>query len=60
MLRKIAGLAKSRGLERIDFHVLDWNKSALRFYEKLGATVADDERYFKFTNHAFAKLAAGV
>ena len=58
MLRKIARFAGSRGFERIDFHVLDWNGPAIGFYEKLGATVADDERYFKFTGEAFAKLAA--
>ena len=58
MLRKIAGLASSRGFERIDFHVLDWNDSAIGFYQKLGATHANDERYFKFTDDTFAKLAA--
>ncbi len=58
LLRKIAALARSRGFERIDFHVLDWNRTAISFYQKLGATVADDELYFKFTEDAFAKLAA--
>jgi ribosomal protein S18 acetylase RimI-like enzyme len=58
MLRKVAVSARARGFERIDFHVLDWNRSAIGFYEKLGATSADDERYFKFTGEAFAKLAA--
>jgi ribosomal protein S18 acetylase RimI-like enzyme len=57
MLRKIAALAKSRGFERIDFHVLNWNRAAIGFYEKLGATAANDETYFKFTDEAFAKLA---
>lgn len=57
MLRKIANIAKSRGIERIDFHVLDWNTPAIGFYAKLGAERADDERHFKFTDEAFAKLA---
>ena len=57
MLRKIAVLAKSRGIERMDFHVLDWNTTAISFYAKLGAVRAEDERHFKFTDEAFAKLA---
>ena len=57
MFRKIAGLARSRGFDRIDFQVLEWNKSAIGFYEKLGAVCADDERHFKLTDEAFAKLA---
>jgi GNAT superfamily N-acetyltransferase len=57
MLRQVAQLARSKGFERIDFHVLDWNRPAIGFYEKLGAVAADSERYFKFTDEAFAKLA---
>ncbi len=57
MLKFIANLAKSRGFERIDFLVLDWNISAVEFYKKLGAVRDDDERHFKFTDEAFQKLA---
>ena len=57
MLRKIAHIASSRGIVRIDFNVLDWNTPAIGFYAKLGAVRADDERHFKFTDEAFAKLA---
>ena len=57
MLRTIAGLASSRGFDRLDLQVLEWNQSAIGFYEKLGAVRADDERHFKFTDEAFAKLA---
>jgi ribosomal protein S18 acetylase RimI-like enzyme len=60
MLRKIAGLARSRGFDRLDFQVLEWNKPAIGFYEKLGAVRAEDERHFKFTDEAFAKLAEGT
>ena len=57
MLREIAVLARSRGFERMDFHVLDWNRSAIGFYERFGAVGGDDERYFKLTDEAFARLA---
>src|SRR5687767_465861 len=37
MLRYIAKLAWTRGFERIDFQVLEWNTPAIGFYENLGA-----------------------
>ena len=57
LLRRIAQVARSRGFERIDFQVLEWNKSAIGFYEKLGAVRAAEERHFKFTDSAFIGLA---
>lgn len=56
MLKKIAKLAASRGFERIDFQVLEWNTPAIKFYEKLGAIRDDGERHFKFTDQAFTDL----
>jgi ribosomal protein S18 acetylase RimI-like enzyme len=56
MLRMVAGMAKKRGFERIDFLVLDWNQPAIDFYRKLGAGIADDETHFKFTDDAFRDL----
>lgn len=58
MLKFIAKLAKARGFERIDFQVLEWNASAISFYEKLGAHRDDEERHFKFTDEVFQNLAA--
>ncbi|MFL6373900.1 MAG: GNAT family N-acetyltransferase [Pyrinomonadaceae bacterium] len=57
MLRELARLAASRGYERIDFVVLDWNKSAIGFSKKLGAEMDHSERHFKFTDAAFQELA---
>jgi GNAT superfamily N-acetyltransferase len=56
-LSEIAKRAAARGFERIDFLVLDWNRTAIDFYERLGAARADDERHFKFTDDAFRSLA---
>ena len=56
ILKYIAKLAKSRGFERIDFQVLEWNTPAVAFYEKFGAVRDDEERHFKFTDEAFQKL----
>ncbi len=57
LLKEIACIASSRGFERIDFQVLDWNIQAIGFYEKLGAVRNDDDRHFKFSDTAFAKLS---
>lgn len=58
MLREMARIGESRGYERIDFVVLDWNESAIGFYKKLGAEMDESERHFKFTDNAFRDLAA--
>lgn len=57
MLREIASIAVDRGLERIDFNVLDWNQAAIDFYFRHGAVRNDDERHFKFDGEAFRSLA---
>ena len=36
--------AKKDKVRRIDWHVLDWNRSAIEFYEKSGANVLDEWR----------------
>jgi ribosomal protein S18 acetylase RimI-like enzyme len=58
MIREIARIAASRGFERVDFLVLDWNTPAVKFYQKLGAVRDDEERHFKFTDDAFRHLAS--
>ena len=58
MLRELAGRAHSRGCERIDFQVLEWNAPAISFYKKLGGLCNDDERHFKFSDEAFRNLAS--
>jgi len=57
ILKKIAQTARSKGFERIDFQVLDWNAPAINFYEKLGAVSSPDESHFKFSDAAFDRLA---
>jgi GNAT superfamily N-acetyltransferase len=57
MLKEIAKAAASRGFERIDFVVLDWNSNAIGFYTKLGAVRDPSESHFKFTDNAFLDLA---
>lgn len=56
-LKKLAQIAAERNASRIDFQVLEWNKNAVGFYEKLGAEIDADERHFRFVGEAFQKLA---
>lgn len=58
LLRRIARRGKSRGFERIDFQVLEWNAPAIAFYEKFGAVRDDVERHFRFIGESFQNLAA--
>ncbi len=57
MLREIARIARSRGMTRIDFQVLEWNTPAVTFYLKHGAKHNKGENHFKFTGDAFARLS---
>lgn len=44
LIRRIVEYAKQKGYGRVEWSVLDWNVSAIGFYEKIGATVMPDWR----------------
>jgi len=58
MLRALAALAVERQCGRFEWTVLDWNQNAIRFYEKMGATVLPDWRIVRITGDALATLAS--
>ncbi len=59
LLLHVARLANQRGCGRMEWTVLDWNKPAQAFYQKLGATVLPDWRICRLTGPALAKHAEG-
>ncbi|WJF89509.1 GNAT family N-acetyltransferase [Paraburkholderia bonniea] len=59
MLRHLAALALERQCSRFEWTVLDWNEPAIRFYEKMGATVLPDWRVVRISDDALAQLAHG-
>jgi GNAT superfamily N-acetyltransferase len=59
MLRKLAAIAVERQCARFEWTVLDWNQSAIDFYENIGATVMPDWRVVRMTGEALTKLAGG-
>lgn len=44
LLEYVVSLAKKRNFGRVEWHVLEWNKPAIAFYEKMGAQILDDWR----------------
>lgn len=57
LLLRLARIAVERDYGRFDWNVLDWNVNAIRFYERLGATVLPDWRVCRVTGEALKKLA---
>src|SRR5262245_54923480 len=57
MLRHLAALAHRRGCGRFEWSVLDWNANAIRFYERMGATVMPDWRICRVAGAALEQLA---
>lgn len=59
LLVHLAGLACERGYGRFDWTVLDWNEDAIRFYQKLGATVMPEWRICRLTGEALERYGDG-
>jgi len=59
MLKHVAKLVAERDYGRLEWSVLDWNESAIAFYETLGATVLPDWRICRVTGSALTTLASG-
>ncbi len=54
----LAQVALDRGCGRLELSVLDWNASAIGFYEKLGGIAMDGWTVYRFTPDAIAAIAA--
>jgi GNAT superfamily N-acetyltransferase len=59
LLQHLGALAVERGCGRFEWSVLDWNENAIRFYEKMGATVMPDWRICRVTGEALASFGRG-
>jgi GNAT superfamily N-acetyltransferase len=54
----LARLAVERKCGRFEWAVLDWNKPAVEFYEKMGAVCLHDWKIFRLTGEALSHRAA--
>ena len=57
LLSRLAAIAVERGCGRFEWSVLDWNESAIRFYENLGAKAMEGWTVFRVTGEALLSLA---
>jgi GNAT superfamily N-acetyltransferase len=56
MLQRVGRLAAERQCGRFEWSVLDWNENAIRFYEKMGASVMPDWRICRIDGEALARF----
>jgi GNAT superfamily N-acetyltransferase len=52
LLTRLARLAAERNYGRFEWSVLDWNEDAIRFYQRMGATVMPDWRICRIAGDA--------
>ena len=57
LITQVAKIAHDRGCGRLEWAVLDWNQSAIEFYEHLGATVLPEWRICRMTADTLAEIA---
>jgi GNAT superfamily N-acetyltransferase len=60
MLTRLGKLAVERNYGRFEWSVLDWNEHAIRFYEKLGATMLPEWRICRVTGDALLSLGGAA
>ena len=60
LLVELAKIARDRGCGRMEWAVLNWNESAIKFYQALGAKPMDEWTVFRLTREETAKLATAA
>ncbi len=58
LLARLGRLAVERGCGRFEWSVLDWNQNAIRFYEKMGASVLPDWRICRVSGDALQRFGS--
>jgi GNAT superfamily N-acetyltransferase len=56
LLAQLAEVARSRGCGRFEWSVLDWNASAIGFYERMGGALLPEWRIVRVTGDALARF----
>jgi GNAT superfamily N-acetyltransferase len=57
LIARVAAIAVERGYPRLEWAALDWNTPALRFYEKLGATLLKEWYMHRLEGATLASVA---
>ncbi len=58
LFQRMAEIALERKCQRFEWAVLEWNESAIRFYEKLQAKPLADWRLFRLSGEALGHLGS--
>jgi GNAT superfamily N-acetyltransferase len=56
LLKELARIAVERGCGRLEWSVLDWNRDAIGFYERLGAKPNSGWTVYRLAGEALAEL----
>lgn len=56
LLKYLAKTATERGCGRLEWGVLNWNESAIQFYQKLGAVPMDEWTKYRLEGEALERL----
>ena len=56
LLQRLAQIALERGCGRLEWAVLDWNRDAIGFYERLGAKPNSEWTVYRLTGEALTSL----
>jgi GNAT superfamily N-acetyltransferase len=56
LLQRLAQIAVERGCGRLEWAVLDWNRDAIGFYERLGARPNSDWTVYRLAGEALTSL----
>ena len=59
LLGAVAAETRRRGCSRLQWAVLDWNRPAIGFYERIGARPLEDWRMFRLEGTALDRLTGG-
>jgi GNAT superfamily N-acetyltransferase len=59
LLAYVAGIAVERSCARLEWAALDWNAPALRFYERLGASLLAQWQMYRLDGAALERVAVG-
>jgi GNAT superfamily N-acetyltransferase len=57
LLARLAAIATERDCGRLEWAVLNWNESAIRFYRSLGALPQDQWTVYRMTGEALQRLS---
>ncbi|MEM6713685.1 MAG: GNAT family N-acetyltransferase [Cyanobacteria bacterium P01_D01_bin.6] len=58
LLQAVGQLAVERECGRLEWHVLDWNRPAMAFYERMGAEIKPEWQLCRVTGTALSNLAS--